>query len=146
VVAVLHGIHDGFSDGGLQALNPGRWQLYSSLHCLRYLLIGLAFIAGLAGKGKFGQGFYHLPFVCGTGTRSRVTKVISSSCSQPGPVNRFQFIDHALDHVIAAVRQLQQLAQAREAEHLTLGIMRFYQAIAVQDNGRPAQDLASFSS
>src|SRR6266511_3850647 len=60
--------------------------------------------------------------------RCRVTRVMSSSCSQPGQLGQ-----QPVDQGLAAARMGAQLGEPRETEHLTVGRVRLGQPVGVQE-------------
>src|SRR5918997_4783177 len=91
LVAVLHGVHRRLGHGGLEPLQvlPANVQ---TPYRLGDRLHHLPLVSGLAGHGKLGEEFGVRPRGLGVGHTvsdlSRVTRVMSSSCSQSAPVKR----------------------------------------------------------
>src|SRR5919112_3044918 len=86
---MLHRVHRGLGHGGLEPLQGPVWQP-EPLHGRCHLFHRLALVARLAGHSQLGErppgatpGCRH-----SSSDLSRVTSVMSSSCSQPSPVKR----------------------------------------------------------
>ncbi len=72
---------------------------------------------------------------------------MSSSCSAPGPVKCVESREDAVDQLAGRRRVGHGLLQAREAEHLALGVVRLDHAVGVQQDAVAGlRATASFSS
>ena len=72
---------------------------------------------------------------------------MSSSCSASGAGEGLEVGEHAVDQLLAAGRVGHGLLQAREAEHLALGVVRLDDAVGVQEHAvARLRASASFSS
>src|SRR5215208_6495063 len=94
LVAVLHGVHRRLGHGGLEPLQALSLKTHVLYHVGNHFH-GPPLVTGLTGHGKLGQGSPEFGIrPCGFGVGhafsdlSRVTRVISSSCSQPSPTKR----------------------------------------------------------
>ena len=83
--------------------------------------------------GTSGRASDHAPSPA-PAERRRVTSVMSSSCSTPGPVNAWQLVEHAVEERAAGVVGGHRLAQAREAVHLAAGAVLLDEAVGVEEH------------
>src|SRR5215218_10859594 len=88
-IAVLHGVHRRLSHCGLESLQGPLGQPQPAYR-LGHLLHRPALVATLAGKAEVGQDSPGAASGCrhSSSDLSRVTRVMSSSCSQSSPVKR----------------------------------------------------------